>query len=194
MWRQHIKWIEAKGKRAEHLRVRCGCCSKSFDIYPDLVDDSLEICGVMGTKKQWQKLLLPLLGIGPDSILPSLYVIKAKRGNFSWIAAVVKEREKAQKLLKSWAKQKSVKFHIERLFNLEFPLVIIETDFGKKFEFAQVIRPEKKLRATQAGDSLIVYWVEQEFAFKKGEDQMGMLNHDHLTKKYFREEIERYIF
>lgn len=58
----------AQTKRiSPRLRIRCGCCDESLEIYYDgrragnLNLDSLEINGVNGTVDQWRKLLLPLL-------------------------------------------------------------------------------------------------------------------------------------
>ena len=49
------------------VRVKCGCCKETVDIYHDEnLDDPrhnmLEINGVMGTIAQWREVLGPLLG------------------------------------------------------------------------------------------------------------------------------------
>jgi hypothetical protein len=39
--------------------IKCGCCDEAIEIFYD--DHGLEIGGVMGSKEEWRKVLLPLL-------------------------------------------------------------------------------------------------------------------------------------
>lgn len=43
------------------ITIGCGCCDENVEIFYSA--DSLEINGVNGTVDQWQKVLLPLLGM-----------------------------------------------------------------------------------------------------------------------------------
>lgn len=51
-----------KGKKSARYLIKCGDCQNSFEIYHGPKgDDILEIGGVLSSKKQWQKILFPLL-------------------------------------------------------------------------------------------------------------------------------------
>lgn len=52
----------AKGKKSARYLIKCGDCQNSFEIYyGPKGGDTLEIAGVLASKKQWQKILFPLL-------------------------------------------------------------------------------------------------------------------------------------
>ena len=56
---------QRKGKGAS-IRVGCGCCNENLVIFPDDEGDNLiEINGVMGSRRQWQKIFGPLLWMMP---------------------------------------------------------------------------------------------------------------------------------
>jgi len=50
-----------RGKQSARYLVKCGDCDKSIEIFYGDDDNFLEIGGVHASKKQWRKLLLPLL-------------------------------------------------------------------------------------------------------------------------------------
>ena len=58
---------KARGKHMARMRVKCGCCNEALEIHhekglpSDIQFDTLEINGVLGSKDQWRKILLPLL-------------------------------------------------------------------------------------------------------------------------------------
>ena len=49
--------------RGERIVVRCGCCTKSFEIHKasDFSDDLVEIAGVIARKQEWRKLFRQIL-------------------------------------------------------------------------------------------------------------------------------------
>jgi hypothetical protein len=65
--RIRVRYVNPTKKRGGHYRIRCGDCSKNFDIYPAHKDEGLdpmvEICGVIGTQANWRDILLPILGM-----------------------------------------------------------------------------------------------------------------------------------
>jgi len=58
-----IWYRKRKGKKAGRYLIKCGCCDYSkIEIYPaSYKDDGIEIGGVMASKAEWRKILLPLL-------------------------------------------------------------------------------------------------------------------------------------
>lgn len=53
---------KAKGKKSARYLIKCGDCDNSFEIYyGPKGDDTLEIGGVFASKKEWQKIFIPLL-------------------------------------------------------------------------------------------------------------------------------------
>ena len=52
-----------RGKKSARYLVKCGDCDNSLEIYYG-DDEFLEINGINSSKKEWRKLLLPLLKIG----------------------------------------------------------------------------------------------------------------------------------
>lgn len=52
---------QGRGKKMPRLRLKCGCCDESLEIYHD--DDFLEINGVIGSVANWREVLLPLLQV-----------------------------------------------------------------------------------------------------------------------------------
>lgn len=53
---------KARGKKSARYLVKCGDCDSSLEIYyGSKGDDTLEIGGIFASKKEWQKILLPLL-------------------------------------------------------------------------------------------------------------------------------------
>lgn len=55
----------ATRKMSERLRVKCGCCDKTLDIYHG--GDSMEMGGVHASMGEWRRLLLPLLHPAPQN-------------------------------------------------------------------------------------------------------------------------------
>lgn len=51
-----------RGKQSARYLIKCGDCNNSLEIYYG-DDEFLEINGVHASKKEWRKLLLPLLKI-----------------------------------------------------------------------------------------------------------------------------------
>lgn len=54
----------SKGKRSPRLLVKCGDCQQSLEIYYGHdrgVDFGIEINGVLASREEWRKILLPLL-------------------------------------------------------------------------------------------------------------------------------------
>ena len=53
--------------RSPRLRVKCGCCDQTVDIYYDPTNgdglNGLEINGVNASIEEWRRLLLPLLKV-----------------------------------------------------------------------------------------------------------------------------------
>lgn len=57
-------WKKAATPRmSERLRVKCGCCDKTLDIYHG--GGSIEMGGVHASVAEWRRLLLPLLEPAP---------------------------------------------------------------------------------------------------------------------------------
>jgi hypothetical protein len=59
-----VRRVKATKRRAEHLIVKCGCCSNTVHIYPSDpigADIGMEINGVLGAVRDWREILLPLL-------------------------------------------------------------------------------------------------------------------------------------
>lgn len=53
---------KAKGKKSARYLIKCGDCQNCFEVYyGPKGDEILEIGGVLASKKQWQKILFPLL-------------------------------------------------------------------------------------------------------------------------------------
>lgn len=53
---------QARGKKSARYLVKCGDCDNSLEIYyGPKCNDSLEIGGVIASKKEWRKILLSLL-------------------------------------------------------------------------------------------------------------------------------------
>lgn len=50
-----------KGKKSARYLIKCGDCDKKIEIYYG--DEFLEINGVNSSKKEWRKILIPLLKI-----------------------------------------------------------------------------------------------------------------------------------
>jgi len=71
--RRKPRKVSKRRTLAPVVRVRCGCCKESVSIHTeadpigDIHQDTLEINGVLGTIDQWRKVLLPLLGVNPES-------------------------------------------------------------------------------------------------------------------------------
>jgi len=49
-----------KGKKSARYLIKCGDCDKKIEIYYGN-DNLLEINGVISSKKEWKKILIPLL-------------------------------------------------------------------------------------------------------------------------------------
>lgn len=57
-----IYFRKGTGKKSGRYLIKCGDCNNSLKIYCDGIEDTdLEIGGVLATKKEWRKILLPLL-------------------------------------------------------------------------------------------------------------------------------------
>jgi hypothetical protein len=54
-----------RGKQSARILIKCGDCSNQLEIYYGN-DEFLEIGGVGASKKEWAKILLPLLKNGKD--------------------------------------------------------------------------------------------------------------------------------
>lgn len=63
-----------KGRKAERILIRCGCCNERVELYPSKNPFcsehnpslcTIEIGGVIATVRQWRKVLGPLLGMIP---------------------------------------------------------------------------------------------------------------------------------
>jgi len=53
---------EPKGKKSARYLIKCGDCQNYFEIYYGSKGaETLEIGGVLASKKQWQRILFPLL-------------------------------------------------------------------------------------------------------------------------------------
>ena len=52
-----------KGINSARYLIKCGDCDAKIEIYYDKDDKFLEIGGVHATRKEWKKILLPLLKI-----------------------------------------------------------------------------------------------------------------------------------
>lgn len=52
----------ANGKKSARYLVKCGDCDESLEIYygPE-INNGVEIGGVLASKEEWRKILLPLL-------------------------------------------------------------------------------------------------------------------------------------
>jgi hypothetical protein len=62
LWKLRIWSSKTKGIGHKYL-IKCGCCDSKIEIYPALdKNDGIEIGGVMASKAEWRKILLPLLG------------------------------------------------------------------------------------------------------------------------------------
>lgn len=58
---------EGKGKTDPRYFIKCGDCRSTLEIYyNDDLGSYLEINGVIGSIKEWEKILLPLLNIHDD--------------------------------------------------------------------------------------------------------------------------------
>ncbi len=58
---------KARGKKSARYLVKCGDCDNFIEISYGLKDyDALEIGGVLTSRKEWQKILLPLLVKGKN--------------------------------------------------------------------------------------------------------------------------------
>ncbi len=58
-WKLRVWHRRAHDKQSPRLLIKCGCCDSKFEIYYD--DDDLEIAGVFASKREWRRLLEPLL-------------------------------------------------------------------------------------------------------------------------------------
>ncbi len=58
-WKLRIWHRRAQEKKSPRLLIKCGCCDNKFEIYYD--GDDLEIAGVLASKREWRRLLEPLL-------------------------------------------------------------------------------------------------------------------------------------
>lgn len=58
-WKLRVWHRRAHDKQSPRLLIKCGCCESGFEIYYD--DDDLEIAGVFASKREWRRLLGPLL-------------------------------------------------------------------------------------------------------------------------------------
>lgn len=57
-----IYYRKAQGKQSARYLIKCGDCDESLEIYyGPRGDNILEIGGVLASKKEWKKILLPLL-------------------------------------------------------------------------------------------------------------------------------------
>ena len=50
-----------QGKQSARYLLKCGCCDKSLEIFYGDEDDTIEINGVVGSKKNWLEILSPIL-------------------------------------------------------------------------------------------------------------------------------------
>ena len=50
---------KSKGKISPRYLIKCGDCKNKLEIYHG--DEDLEINGVLASKKEWKKILIPLL-------------------------------------------------------------------------------------------------------------------------------------
>ena len=58
-----IYYRKGTGKKSGRYLVKCGDCKNFLEIYCDGKEDtSLEINGVIASKKEWRNILLPLIG------------------------------------------------------------------------------------------------------------------------------------
>ena len=58
-WRLRAYHRKAANKKTARLRIKCGCCNETVDLFYD--QDGLEINGVHASLVEWKKILLPLL-------------------------------------------------------------------------------------------------------------------------------------
>lgn len=58
-WQPRLYYSKGKGKRNPRYKVKCGCCDETFDVYYD--EDTLEINGVLATKRYWKEFFDTLL-------------------------------------------------------------------------------------------------------------------------------------
>jgi len=57
-----VYFRKGTGKKSSRCLIKCGDCDSSLKIYFGSVEDvDLEINGVLTTKKEWKRILLPLL-------------------------------------------------------------------------------------------------------------------------------------
>jgi len=57
-----VYYKKAHGKKSARCLVKCGDCDESLEIYyGPKRDNTLEIGGVLASKKEWRKILLPFL-------------------------------------------------------------------------------------------------------------------------------------
>ena len=52
---------KAQDKKDARYLIKCGDCNESVEIYYGPAENGLEINGVLASKKDWRKILLPLL-------------------------------------------------------------------------------------------------------------------------------------
>jgi len=57
-----VWYKKRKGKKSARYLIKCGDCDKKIEIYYG-DDENLEINGVNSSKKEWRKILIPLLKI-----------------------------------------------------------------------------------------------------------------------------------